>query len=154
MSNLSAYILTLHTVNVVVICLMIERDYIVRVIQEFFKLINGLLGKLNEDNADEIHRQLQEVYSAYFGGSCQFFYQLSCEDLLGFIDSDEQFRHVERVEMLSELLYRDGLLTGDTILRNDLLGKALALIERVEKQSKSFSVERNDRKTGILAMLN
>ncbi|HOY72198.1 MAG TPA: hypothetical protein PLX53_03610, partial [Tenuifilaceae bacterium] len=61
---------------------------------------------------------------------------------------------VEKVEMLSELLYRDGLFTSNDVLRKDLLCKALALIERIEKQSKSFSVERNDRKVGILAMLN
>lgn len=131
-----------------------ERDYILRVIQEFFKLINGLLGKLNEDNADEIHKQLQEVYSSYFDRSCQFFYRLSCDEMITLIDNDDQFRHVEKVEMLSELLYRDGLFTSNDVLRKDLLCKALALIERIEKQSKSFSVERNDRKVGILAMLN
>jgi len=133
---------------------MMERDYILRVIQEFFKLINGLLGKLNEDNADEIHKQLQEVYSAYFDRSCQFFYRLSCDEMITLIDNDDQFRHVEKVEMLSELLYRDGLFTSNDVLRKDLLCKALALIERIEKQSKSFSVERNERKVGILAMLN
>ncbi|MDR2471963.1 MAG: hypothetical protein LBD53_00160 [Tannerella sp.] len=136
---------------------MIERDYILRILQEFFDAISKIIRRKEEgeDDFTAIQKRFDEVYRQFFRSAPNYFYENDKETILEKIE-DESYSEREteaRLTMLSELLYQDALIKPDVVQRCDLLSKVLYLLEYFDGRSRTFSWEREQRKTEIRKLL-
>ena len=106
---------------------MLERDYIRRLIRQFFEELEKLRDKQKKNAASSAYQcELTSMYRAYLGHPASFFYEQDAEFILQTLVSEfsaEQI--VQRLEMLADLLYFDA--SGSDCsedLRKDLWNKA------------------------------
>ncbi|MBR1688165.1 MAG: hypothetical protein IJ710_06475 [Prevotella sp.] len=116
---------------------MLQRDYITRLIREFFEALELLL---NRKDAERQREEMRRMYTQYVG-SYEFYHTAAIADVM---QSFSQFREEERMsrmEMLAELYYAEaGLLTGPA--REMLQQKAFALFDFLDRHSGTFSFDR------------
>lgn len=120
---------------------MLQRDYFIRIIEEFMAALSRFLEKKVDERTDE---DLKELYRQYVG-SYDVLRNLSFEEILKY--ADEQYRQGERMQrlnMLAELLYAEGSYKNAP-LRDILLGKAYKLYDYVEVNGKEFSLSRRQK---------
>ncbi len=126
---------------------MIERDYVMRLVKQFFDALAKLVSNRDEDTVEEIQVQLSGLYEQYLGKEMAFFYSSSVESIIDGIvaGKDLQKEGIPRMEMLAELLYQDAIMKHDATLKQNLLRKALALFDYLAANSHTFSVDREAR---------
>ena len=127
---------------------MIERDYIMRILQDFFNAIAKMM-RLNVDDTDTSHIQerFNDMYKQFFRRPAAYFYETEKEFLLNNPEQEGRSEQdtLARVQMLSELLYQDGLIKKQIPEKCMLLEKALYLLEYQNRNSRTFSWERNEK---------
>lgn len=117
---------------------MLQRDYFIRIIEEFMAALGGFLEKKVDERTDE---DLKELYRQYVG-SYDVLRNLSFDEIIKY--SKEQWRPEERInrlDMLAELLYAEGSYKTNP-LRDMLLNKAYQLFDYVETNGNTFSLRR------------
>lgn len=117
---------------------MLQRDYFIRIIEEFMAALGRFLEKKVDERSDE---DLKELYRQYVG-SYDVLRNLSFKEILQY--AGEQYRpdeRIQRLDMLAELLYAEGSYKNAP-LRDMLLGKAFLLFDYVETNGKDFSLRR------------
>lgn len=117
---------------------MLQRDYFIRIIEEFMAALGRFLEKKVDDRTDE---DLKELYRQYVG-SYDVLRNLSFDEIIKY--SKEQWRPEERInrlDMLAELLYAEGSYKTNP-LRDMLLNKAYQLFDYVETNGNTFSLRR------------
>ena len=137
---------------------MVERDFIMRMLQEFFEAIAKVVRRQNpgeEPDLSQIQERFNEMYEQFFRCSAGYFYETEKEAIL---EGLEQEGHSERdtlakIQMLSELLYQDGLIKKDIFEKCLLLEKALFLLEYLDKNSRTFSWDRGQKIEDIKKMM-
>lgn len=123
---------------------MYERDYIMRMIEAFAKMLAAIMGLREKGELDKARMRVEEAYESILkteSGKVK-----SMDD-----DQWKQFcskRSPEELEMLSDLLRVEGEILIDAgkpdgVCR--LLVKALELLRLVEAQSSAFSLTRVDK---------
>lgn len=115
---------------------MLQRDYFIRIIEEFMAALGRFLEKKVDERSDE---DLKELYRQYVG-SYDVLRNLSFKEILQY--AGEQYRpdeRIQRLDMLAELLYAEGSYKNAP-LRDMLLGKAFLLFDYVETNGKDFSL--------------
>ena len=119
---------------------MLERDYIRRLIRQFFEELEKLRDKQKKNAASSTY---------HLGHPASFFYEQDAEFILQTLVpefSAEQI--IQRLEMLADLLYFDA--SGSDCsedLRKDLWNKALFMYDYVDRHSDTFSFERRGKMT-------
>ncbi len=119
---------------------MLQRDYFIRLIEEFNVAVSRFLEK-KKDNKDE---DLRDLYRQYVGD-----YELLRN---GSLDEIMTFAHdqwgddvrMEKINMLAELLYVEGCYQQNP-LRTMLLEKAYRLYDYVEANGDIFSMGRRQK---------
>ena len=94
---------------------MIERDYILRILQEFFDAIAKVVRRDadgREPDTAQMQERFEEMYVQFFRRPARHFYE---REKALIIDDLEQEGRSEgdlqaRVQMLAELLYHDGMI--------------------------------------------
>lgn len=117
---------------------MLQRDYFIRIIEEFMAALGRFLEKKVDERSDE---DLKELYRQYVG-SYDVLRNLSFKEILQY--AREQYRpdeRIQRLDMLAELLYAEGSYKNAP-LRDMLLGKAFLLFDYVETNGRDFSLRR------------
>ena len=117
---------------------MLQRDYFIRIIEEFMAALGRYLEKKVDERTDE---DLKELYRQYVG-SYDVLRNLSFDEIIKY--SKEQWRPEERInrlDMLAELLYAEGSYKTNP-LRDMLLNKAYQLFDYVETNGNTFSLRR------------
>lgn len=117
---------------------MLQRDYFIRIIEEFMAALGRFLEKKVDERTDE---DLKELYRQYVG-SYDVLRNLSFDEIIKY--SKEQWRQEERInrlDMLAELLYAEGSYKTNP-LRDMLLNKAYQLFDYVETNGNTFSLRR------------
>lgn len=129
---------------------MLERDYIRRLIRQFFEELEKLRDKQKKNAASSTYQcEVTSMYRAYLGHPASFFYEQDAEFILQTLASElsaEQI--VQRLEMLADLLYFDA--SGSDCsedLKKDLWNKALFMYDYVDRHSDTFSFERRGKMT-------
>lgn len=119
---------------------MLQRDYFIRLIEEFNAAVSRFLEK-RKDNKDD---ELRDLYRQYVGD-----YELlrngSLDEIMTF--SHEQWGddvRMEKINMLAELLYVEGSYQQNP-LRTMLLEKAYRLYDYVEANGDVFSIARRQK---------
>ena len=118
---------------------MFERDYIMRILQNFFEDVAKIIhGKHRPD--DEQLEAFGDLYQNYLKNDRAYYYRTSSESLIVSFNNDPDGMY--KAEMLAILLYHDASLQKEEAIRKALLEKSLALLRYVDAQSKVFSPER------------
>lgn len=121
---------------------MLQRDYFIRLIEEFNAAISRFLTKKDEELKRD--KDLKDLYRQYVG-EYDDLRNLSVDELLTY--AKEQWKEEERIDkinMVAELLYAEGSYKGQP-LRQILLEKAYALFDYVEANDSTFSIDRRQK---------
>lgn len=121
---------------------MLQRDYFIRLIEEFNAAISRFLTK--KDDELKRDKDLKDLYRQYVG-EYDDLRSLSVDELLTY--AKEQWKEEERIDkinMVAELLYAEGSYKGQP-LRQILLEKAYALFDYVEANDSTFSIDRRQK---------
>lgn len=124
---------------------MLQRDYIMRLLQDFVEVLEKLVEERGKHDGPELQLQLQSIYRAYFNHPHTFYYNQDAEYILN--DLGQNYGGEElltRIEMLSELLYQDALLK-EPEEQKYLLRKSLYLLIYLDEHSDTFSFERRGK---------
>lgn len=125
---------------------MYEQDYILRLIEKFFSELNNFIhGKPSESNQEQ-ENHLSNLYNAYLQAEPSFFYTSDVKTIFTYLSErcNEQDLPLQ-IEILSELLYQDGLLKEDKTLKASILEKALFFFTYLEEISETYSMEREEK---------
>jgi hypothetical protein len=135
---------------------MIERDFIMRMLQDFFSLIAKFLRmKLEDPDMTLTQARFDELYKQFFRRTAEYFYATDKENLPDALKKEElsDTELYAMMQMLAELLYQDGLIKKDIAEKCMLLEKSLFLLQYLECNSKTFSWEREQKMGDILKIL-
>lgn len=129
---------------------MVERDYIMRILQEFFDAIAKVMRRDSpgqEPDLSQVQERLKNMYKQFFRKPADFFYESEKEDILANLKQETRSEDdlFARAQMLSELLYQDGLTKKDIPEKYMLLEKALYLLEYLDRNSRTFSWDRGQK---------
>ena len=129
---------------------MLQRDYIMRLIQEFMAAVQKFLEKEEGEDKD---LALRDLYKQYVGDYETIRNPSIDEALLYAREQWEDDQQQERLEMLAELYYAEGC-GKQAPLRNILLEKAFQLFDYLSTHDKTFNLGRQQKMTQIRQILN
>lgn len=121
---------------------MLQRDYFIRLIEEFNAAISRFLT--NKDDELKRDKDLKDLYRQYVG-EYDDLRNLSVDELLTY--AKEQWKEEERIDkinMVAELLYAEGSYKGQP-LRQMLMEKSYRLFDYVEANDSTFSIDRRQK---------
>ena len=121
---------------------MLQRDYFIRLIEEFNAAISRFLTK--KDDELKRDKDLKDLYRQYVG-EYDDLRNLSVDELLTY--AKEQWNEEERIDkinMVAELLYAEASYKGQP-LRQMLMEKSYRLFDYVEANGSTFSIDRRQK---------
>lgn len=126
---------------------MLQRDYIMRLLQEFVEALELFLkGDVTKQTAE-----IQSMYDRYVGPYA-FYHHASLDDVMKAIGDFPENERLQRVEMLAELYYVEaGLTVGP--MRTLLLDKALAMFSFVDRHDRTYDMTRLQKMADIKRQL-
>ena len=130
---------------------MLQRDYFIRLIEEFNAAISRFLTK--KDDELKRDKDLKDLYRQYVG-EYDDLRNLSVDELLTY--AKEQWKEEERIDkinMVAELLYAEGSYKGQP-LRQMLMEKSYRLFDYVEANGSTFSISRHQKMEAMLQELD
>jgi len=135
---------------------MIERDYILRIIQEFFQAIAKVVRRKEESgDVEEAEARFDEMYRQFFRRARPYFLETEKEIIVEDVEdsTDDERSAIGKMQMLAELLYQDALIRPAAPQRINLLEKALHLLRYLDANSKTYSWERGQRMQDIQRLI-
>ncbi len=132
---------------------MLERDYIMRILQQFYNALHKLVNNIDEEKIEYIHVQLKGLYPEYLKRDDSFFYENDISTILHFLGEGKSNDSIAKITLLSELIYNDAILNSSPTLKKNLLSKALELLLFINDNGKTFSAERDSRIVQIREIL-
>lgn len=120
---------------------MIQRDYIMRMIEEFGKYLAAIVGLKTDGDLGGALKKIDEVYEGMIDLDPKVLKSLSVDELLDFLQKEKEFNN-HYLKMIAELLYEEGLIyseSGDPISARNVLEKAKFLINYLMEAEPTFS---------------
>lgn len=128
---------------------MLQRDYFIRLIEEFLAAVSRFLEKDVDKRTDA---DLQDLYRRYVG-DYDVLRNLSFAEAVGYGRNEwDELRRMQKLEMLAELWYTEGSYKQNP-LRDLLLEKAFRMFDYVDRHSSSYSITRKQKMEKIKAVL-
>ena len=119
---------------------MLQQDYFLRLIREFFAALQRALEKNEiEDRTKAIH----ELYEQYVG-PYEFYQAATIEQIMTDIERYPENQRINRLEMLAELYYVEADLRS-TPFREHLYNQAYLLFRFIDTHSGVYSIERKEK---------
>lgn len=116
---------------------MLQQDYIMRLIQEFFKALQRLLLKRDPETRREA---IKEMYKTYVG-DYDFYQSANIDEIMRAMESYAEEQRIYRIEMLAELYYVEADMRPQP-MSDQLLEKAMSLFYFVDRHSGTYSIVR------------
>ena len=116
---------------------MLERDYIMRLIQEFMAALARVLEKKEVTTRRE---EIRKLYDKYVG-PYKLYYNASVDEVMQAIQSYGVEQRIQRLEMLAELYYTEADMVSKPD-RDFLLEKAYTLFDFIDRNGKTYSFDR------------
>ena len=94
---------------------MLEKDYIMRLIRQFFEALEKLIEKRGKEEGTTLQIEVNGMYRSYFHQPQDFFYEAGMDIILAYMQarfSEEEC--LQRMELLAELLRFDASLKPST----------------------------------------
>ncbi len=126
---------------------MYQKDYILRMIEMMADLIAAVLSLIRKGHYPQATRAIENAFYDFLKKDAAFFNRIPKEDLTGTLLKEHNFTN-GHLQILSELFYAQAELSAAQGKRDDSVQfyeKSLILLEFIEKDSKTFSVERQER---------
>ena len=121
---------------------MLQRDYFIRLIEEFNAAISRFLTKKEDDMKRD--NELKDLYRQYVG-EYDDLRNLSVDELLRYAKEQwDENERIDKINMIAELLHAEASYKGQP-LRQMLLEKAYALFNYVEANGSTFSIDRHQK---------
>ena len=121
---------------------MLQRDYFIRLIEEFNAAISRFLTK--KDDELKRDKDLKDLYRQYVG-EYDDLRNLSVDELLTYAKEQwEEEERIDKINMVAELLYAEGSYKGQP-LRQMLMEKSYRLFDYVEANGSTFSINRHQK---------
>ena len=121
---------------------MLQRDYFIRLIEEFNAAISRFLTKKDDDLKRD--KDLKDLYRQYVG-EYDDLRNLSVDELLKYAKEQwEEEERIDKINMVAELLYAEGSYKVQP-LRQMLMSKSYRLFDYVEANGSTFSIDRRQK---------
>ncbi len=130
---------------------MYQKDYILRMIEMIGDLIAGILGMIKKGDYTKASQSLEDAYYDYLKQDASFFQSIPKEELTVKLLREHNYTH-GHLEILSELFYAQAeLFNAQGLPREslDFYEKSHLLFDFVIKESKSFSIQKQDKLTAL-----
>ena len=95
----------------------------------------------------EIQKSFDDLYNKFFHQSPEHYYGIGKEELLVELknEGNSEKEMFAKIQMLSELLYQDALIKNNFHERFALLEKSLFLLEYLDRNSRTFAWDRDQK---------
>ena len=126
---------------------MYQKDYILRMIAMIMKFIGDVLGLIKKGELDEASDRLESAYNKFLKEDAAFFYKIPTGELTEKLLKEHDYTN-GHLEVLAELFNAEAELR---LAGKDIPGclefseKSLILFEFIDKEYKTFSIERIDK---------
>lgn len=134
---------------------MIQKDYILRWVQELAKVMARMIGKDPKETLELLDTAFDELLQL----DAKSLRDIPKEKIIDYLIKERGF-DIPQLEFIAELLYlqatnMEALLaqSGDFADQRDKLEKALIIFEHVENNQDIFSLERQDKLAKIRSTL-
>lgn len=122
---------------------MLKRDYILRLIREFAEALELVMKKDVSKQRDEIRLMYDQYVGPY-----SLYHICTMDEVMYSFERFPPEERAERMEMLAELYYAEaGLMAG--IGGDELLQRAFALFDFIDRHDKTFSIARRTKMADI-----
>lgn len=125
-----------------------------RILKQFLDVLQKLINGYNPEQDECIEVQLNELCEKYVGIGLPFIESNDVDCILditkGLSPSDSE----AKLTMLSELLYTWVTLPSASVTSKHVAEKALALFLHIDKESRTFSYERQQRIAHLQSILD
>ena len=118
---------------------MLQQDYFIRVLREFFDALARAMRKDGEDRSRAVH----ELYTQYLG-EYECWQNATVEEAMELLSQYPEEQRLNRMEMLAELYYAEADLRA-TPIGQTLMERALKLFSHIDSHSKTFSITRKQK---------
>ena len=129
----------------------IERDYLMRQLMMLFEVIQKILGYRKKGDKKGAFQQIKYFYTCL--GINEDVRTKSIEELMELLVDKKKLTN-EHIEMVAIVLTEQGELTEDTEQKTDFFRKSYFLLDKVERESTSFSMERQLKMAKLREHLN
>ncbi len=122
---------------------MIQRDYIMRMVEEFGKFLTAIVGLKREGNFGDALNKIDDVYKGMIDLEPKVLKSIDVDELLDFLQNEKQFDNLY-LKMIAELLFEEGQIyheSGDPISARNVLEKAKVLINYLMESDTTFSFD-------------
>ena len=119
---------------------MLQRDYIIRLIQEFAAAMQRFLEK---KEVEDRQAAIQDLYRQFLGES-ELYHQGTMDEVMHSFERWHADERLQRMEMLAELYYTEAFLRIWPV-REEMLKRAHQLFVFIDSHSDTFSVERRQK---------
>ena len=126
---------------------MYQRDYILRMVQMLAELIAGILGLIKSGKFEQASESLENAYFDFLKQDAAFFRSIPKEKLTDELLALHDFTN-DHLEILSELFHAEAQLHHSQKHfppSLEYFEKALILQEFIAKQSKAYSVDKQEK---------
>ena len=125
---------------------MLSRDLIATVIKTFFEELDDVRKGGKQSEAGSVY---SGFYVSYFNKEREWFLRSEVSEITVFFADDP----IYKLEMLTELLYRDARKLTDAEIQGIMYRKIIELYEVIDARSMEFSVERMNRVAELKQLL-
>ncbi len=129
----------------------IERDYLMRQLLMLFEVIQKILRYRQRGEKEPALDQINYFYKCL--KMDEQVREKSIEDLLNYLVSERKFTN-EHLEMIAYVLKEQGELEESASQKIDFFRKAYFLLDKVERESVTFSMERQMKLSELKVYLN
>lgn len=124
----------------------IEKDYIMRQLMMLFEVIYKITGLRKKGQIREAEEQIAHFYQCL--KIDRKFSELSIAELIRYLEGEKDLTN-EQIELVAFVLKEQGEIAQDTSTQQDYFRKAYFLLEKVERESLSFSMNRRMKLTEL-----
>ena len=122
---------------------MIKKDYILRIVEEFARVLAAILGLRQGGQLDEALMQTDKAYRGMLDVDPVVLKSVSLDQLLDYLQNEKEFDRYY-LKMIAELLFEEGMIyheLGDPVMSRNVLEKAKLLIGYLMDNDATFSFD-------------
>lgn len=129
----------------------IEKDFLMRQLMLLFDVIHKIFRHRKKGENEEAEEQIQYFYTSLkIDDDLE---KLTIEQLTDLLENRKKLTN-EHIELVAFVLKEQGELVGEEWKRIDLFRKSYFLLEKVERESVSFSMDRQMKLAELKEYLN
>lgn len=132
---------------------MIERDYIMRILKQFFDMLQKLINNIDTSKEETLELELNGLCLKFLGNSIEFYSDIEDHNIIDSLGQGSPSEVQARATMLSELLYHRVIGLDDELERTRLAKNVLTLLNYIDEHSNTYSFERFSRISQMETML-